>query len=244
MVMTTSQSRLLTLHSSFKEFQDFIAFRYDAQKQSVAVRVGRPILAYKIEQIPNQVLKDTKFNYEEAKWFKFKGINVDKRQILIQFRFRKKHWEDALLGRILIYDNAADVNTGLNLEVENRQIKGHPFIHKVNADWASGIGGWATNFCDLMYGTLNWLFTGKFTTITDTILNVGAGFINQLSAFDQINLKEELAELNYLNQNGFIYLDKTEYDNKGVWLVFKLDYSRLDAFIGRLEAWNRGLLNG
>ena len=180
--------------------------------------------------------------YEEAKWFKYAGINVGERTVSINFRYRKKHWENALLGQILIYDNAADVSAGINLEVENRVVKGHPFINSIDSNWASGLLGWVTNLYDLIAGSMFWLFTGNFITLTDILLDLGTVTFNILSALDKINLEKEMGKINEWNQSNLIFLDRTEYEPKGIWLFFKIDTARLDDLIDQLEEWARNLV--
>jgi len=67
-ILMNARQRFKALGNVFKELGDFVAFSYDAQTESVGVRIGNPILSYKIEQIPTNVLRDTDFNYEEQQF--------------------------------------------------------------------------------------------------------------------------------------------------------------------------------
>jgi hypothetical protein len=51
-----------------------------------------------------------------------------------------------------------------------------------------------------------------------------------------------MGKINEWNQSNLIFLDRTEYDPKGIWLFFKIDTARLDDLIDQLEEWARNLL--
>ena len=121
--------------------EDYVTFRYNPNSLEIGVRIGPAVLRNEIEKIPEQRLKYTDYNRHTVKWFKYKGIDVSRRQILIGFRYRYQKLEDRPLigGRFTVYDNAANVDVGVNLEVKNKQLDGNVNVRNVEADWARGV---------------------------------------------------------------------------------------------------------
>jgi hypothetical protein len=217
---------------------DYVTFRYDPSSLEIGVRLGSAVLRNEIEKIPEQRLKYTNYNRHVIKWFKYKGIDVSRRQILVGFRYRYEKLEDRpwpLKGRFTVYDNAANVDVGVNLEVKNKQLDGNVYVRHVESDWASGVLGLAQNTYEIMFGTLTFLADGKFIRPSDFAATVAPGVINA-STTDRRNLSRFFGELNDLNSKGVIYLKRIDYDSQGVWYQFSIDESILAQSASRLES--------
>lgn len=226
----------MAMNNYFKEFaDDFFAIEVNVDKSELGVRIGNPILRHAFDKQPEYTIKDTNFNRQKLKNFKYEGIDVQGREIKFYSRlriqkFEKKVWP--LSGTWCTYDNAWDVQSGLRLEVDNRQIKGNVTVRDTNSDWPSGIGGIFISVFDAAFGSLSWIFTGNFTTISDTIGAIGALIFN---ATDAGNITSFLAEVDNLNQRGLIYLSRTDYDPKGFWMWYAIDVGRIDEALQRIE---------
>jgi len=223
-----------------KEFaEDFLAFSVkkgsDISSYKIGVRIGNPVLRHAIDKLPEYSIKNTKYNRQTLKWFRFERIDVGRREIIFYSRLRIMKFTDKiwlLSGTWCTYDNAWDVFSGLNLEVSNRSISGDVRVHNTVSDWPSGLGGVFISLFDAFTGSMNWVFSGKFTTISDVIGSI-ATLVFNLS--DAGNITGYLATLDDLNQRGLIYLDKTDYDPKGFWQWYKVDPSRLDEAIQKIQ---------
>ncbi|BAG04668.1 DUF1036 domain-containing protein [Microcystis aeruginosa] len=217
--------------------EDYVTFRYNPNSLEIGVRIGPAVLRNEIEKIPEQRLKYTDYNRHTVKWFKYKGIDVSRRQILIGFRYRYQKLEDRPLigGRFTVYDNAANVDVGVNLEVKNKQLDGNVNVRNVEADWASGVLGLVQNTYEIMFGSLTFLVDGKFIRPSDFAAAVAPWVINA-STTDQRNLSRFFGDLNDLNSKGVIYLKRIDYDSQGVWYQFSIDESLLAQSASRLES--------
>jgi uncharacterized membrane protein len=218
--------------------EDYVTFRYNPNSLEIGVRIGSAVLRNEIEKIPEQRLKYTDYNRHTVKWFKYKGVDVSRRQILIGFRYRYHKLEDRPLigGRFTVYDNAANVDVGVNLEVKNKQLDGDVSVRNIEADWASGIYGYAQNlFLDIPVGLATFIAKGKFIRLSDFAAEVAPSVINA-STTDQRNLSRFFGDLNDLNSKGVIYLKRIDYDSQGVWYQFSIDESLLAQSVSRLES--------
>jgi uncharacterized membrane protein len=216
--------------------EDYVTFRYDPNSLEIGVRIGPAVLRNEIEKIPEQRLKYTDYNRHTVKWFKYKGIDVSKEQVLIGFRYRYQKLEDRPWGgRFTTYDDAANVDIGVNLKVENKQLNGNLIVRNIEADWASGILGLVQNTFDVMFGTVAFLNEGKFIRLSDFAAAVAPSVINE-STTDQRNLSRFFGELNDLNNKGVIYLKRIDYDSQGIWYQFSIDESLLAQSASRLES--------
>lgn len=217
--------------------EDYVTFRYNPNSLEIGLRLGSAVLRNEIEKTPEKRLKYTDYNRHTVKWFKYKGIDVSRRQILIEFRYRYVKLEDrpVLGGRFTVYDNAANVNVGVNLEVKNKQLYGNAIVRKVEADWASGVLGIVYNAYDIMFGSLSFLSNGNFIRLSNLAEAVAPWIINA-STKDQRNLNLFFNDLNDLNSKGVIYLKRIDYDSKGVWYQFSIDESLLAQSASQLES--------
>lgn len=216
--------------------EDYVTFRYNPNSLEIGVRIGSAILRNEIEKIPEQRLKYTDYNRHTVKWFKYQGIDVSQRQVLIGLRYRYEKLEDKPWGgRWTVYDNAADVQLGVNLEVNNKRLDGDVIVRRVQADWASGILGVVQNTIEIMFGTLTFLMDGKFIRPSDFASAVAPWVVNA-STVDQRNLGRFFGELNDLNNRGVIYLKRIDYDSQGIWYQFSIDESLLAQSSSKVES--------
>ena len=202
---------------------------------SIALFVGAPILRTEIEAQPEMRLKYTDYNRHTVKWFKYEGIDVGSRQVLVGFRYRYQKLEDKLWGgRFTVYDNAANVTAGIRFNVINRQVQGDVAVRHVEADWASGILGLAQDLIDVMAGSIGLLTKGQFLRFTD-VLAAAAPMLANHALADQLKIRAPFEQFNRWNEAGFIYLDRIDYQPDGIWLVAKLDLTRLIEFLPQLK---------
>jgi hypothetical protein len=128
------------------------------------------------------------------------------------------------------------VDVGVNLEVKNKQLDGDVSVRNIEADWASGIYGYAQNlFLDIPVGLATFIAKGKFIRLSDFAAEVAPSVINA-STTDQRNLSRFFGDLNDLNSKGVIYLKRIDYDSQGVWYQFSIDESLLAQSVSRLES--------
>lgn len=221
----------------FKEFaEDFVAIAVDASKGELGIRIGAPLLRYGFDKLPEYSIKNTKYNRQNLKWFRFEGIDVSRREIKFYSRLRIMKFTDKvwpLSGTWTVFDNAWDVHAGLNLEVQGREIKADVHIHEILSDWPDGLAGIFLTAFDAFVGSISWLLTGKFATISDAVMAIGASIFN---LNDAGNISSYLKEVDNLNQRGLIFLQKTDYDNKGFWTWYTIDPSKLGEVLPRIEA--------
>lgn len=219
--------------------QDYVTFSYDPTRLEIGIRIGSAVLRNEIEKIPEQRLKYTDYNRHTAKWFKYRGIDVPGKQVLVGFRYRYEKLENRpwpLSGRFTVYDNAADVEAGLNLFVRDKKIDGDVRVRNVVADWASGLYGYAQSlFLDIPVGLATFIAEGKFIRLSDFGAAIAPLVINS-STVDQRNLGRFFGELNELNSRGVIYLKQIDYDSQGVWYKFSVDESLLAQSASKLES--------
>lgn len=204
---------------------DYLAFKYDCNKNELALKIGEAFFRQEIEKLPEQKLRNTDFNRLSVKWFKYKGINVARKEVRIGFRgryihFEKKPWP--LNGYVTTYDNAADIEVGVNLAIANRQSKANVAVRDMRADWPSGPLGWVQDAFDGVVGFGNWLAHGKFVRLTDQLASITPALIN-LTAADKLTYTNLAGKYERLNRNNVIYLDHTEYEQNGVWFVTKVN---------------------
>ena len=220
----------------FKEFaDDFLAIDVNVDRKELGIRIGNPILRHAFDKLPEHTIRDTNYNRQKLKFFKYEGINVQAREIKFYSRLRIQKFTDKvwpLSGTWCTYDNAWDIQSGLRLEVEDRAIKGNVTIHDTNSDWPSGIGGIFFSVFDAAFGSLSWIFTGRFTTLSDIVGVLGALIFN---VTDSGNITSFLAEVDNLNQRGLIYLNRTDYDVKGFWMWYSIDLGRIDEALQRID---------
>lgn len=211
---------------------------FDQKTRGLGVFISDNILRPYIENLGEQRLYYTDYNRHIVKWFKFQKIDSDSRQIVISFRYRYEKLEDKPLigGRFTVYDNAANVIVGLNLEVNrDRTIVGKNTIISIELDWASGILGYIQGIQDILIGSVSWLTNGNFVRLTDAVVSLTTEIAN-FSFEDRLKITEPFSEINDLNQKGLIYLDKLDYDSEGLWLIFSIDLSRLPESIPIINA--------
>lgn len=214
---------------------DFIAIAVDPTKLELGVRVGNPIFKHLFEKIPEYKISDTKYNRQNLKWFKYEGIDVGRREIKFYSRlrimkFEKKPWP--FRGTYTTYDNAWDISSGLNLEVHNRSIKGNIKIRDTNSDWPSGLGGIIISVIDAFSGSANWILTGNFNTLSDIVSDI-IGVI--LNITDAGNISSFLKEVDGLNKRGLLYLKRTDYESKGLWMWYTIDPNRTVEALQKIE---------
>lgn len=193
---------------------------------AIGIRLESLFWSRLLEKIPDQKIKDTRYNRQTLKWFSYRGIDVKTRQILFQCRLRVMHFEDKPWsfikdsGTWTIYDNAWDVKAGLNLEVDNRRIRGNVIVCDVQSDWPSGLGGIFLSCFDAIIGVNSWLLSGSFSTLSDLIGQIGGDKFNRsgLGSIDKF-----LNQLNDLNNKHLIYLSHLDYQSEGVWLWLNVE---------------------
>jgi hypothetical protein len=209
----------------------YTGLRINRQEPSVGLLIGEAILRTEIEALPEQRLKYTDYNRHTVKWFKYGGIDVAARQVLLKFRYRYQKLEDKPIigGRMTVFDNAADVTAGLRMTVADRQVAGQLEVHRIDADWAGGLLGMLQSLLDGMVGGVSFITTGKFTRLIDYMTMVAPMLVN-LALSEQLKLRAPFENFNRWNQEGYVYLDRIEYANNGLWLIAKLDVAKLGAF--------------
>ena len=224
------------MNNFFKEFaDDFLAIEVNVDRSELGVRVGNPILRHAFDKQPEYIIKDTNYNRQKLKFFKYEGTDVQRREIKFYSRLRIQKYTDKvwpLSGTWCTYDNAWDIQSGLRLEVDNRKINGNVTIHDTNSDWPSGIGGIFISVFDAAFGSLSWIFTGKFATLSDMIGTIGALIFN---VTESGNITSFLAEVDNLTQRSLIYLNRTDYDPKGFWMWYAIDPGRTDEALQRIK---------
>ncbi|ERT08084.1 hypothetical protein M595_1864 [Lyngbya aestuarii BL J] len=157
-----------------KNIADFIDKVY-IHDWRLNIRLGNEGLKKLIESLPEEYIKDTEYNKHSLKWFKFRGIDTKRQEIKIEFRLRVKKYENVLVGRVKIYDNAWDVKAGLKLEVDaNRKLTGKITVRDHKSDIPSGILGiFDVALSSISTGSLtvlNSIFTGNLFTFSSAII--------------------------------------------------------------------------
>jgi hypothetical protein len=224
------------MNNFFKEFaDDLLAIDVNVDRKELGIRIGSPILRHAFDKLPTYKIRDTNYNRQKLKFFKYEGINVKGRELKFYSRLRIQNFTDKIwpgTGTWCTYDNSWDIQSGLSLEVVNRTIKGNVAIHDTNSDWPSGLGGIFFTAFDAAFGSLSWIFTGKFKTLSDIVGVVGGLIFN---VTDTGNITSFLGEIDNLNQRGLIYLNRTDYDPKGFWMWHAIDPGRIDEALQRID---------
>lgn len=225
-----------------KEFgEDFIAFSIKkgtgVQDYELGVRIGNPVLRHAIDKIPEQKIKDTNYNRQTLKWFRFNEIDVRQRQIVFYSRLRimkftNKPWP--LSGTWCVYDNAWDVVSGLNLEVKNKSISGNVHVRDAQSDWPGGLGGIFLSIFDAFTGSTSWILTGEFSTISDVVTQIGALALNISNVGD---ITKYLSIIDNFNHRSLIYLNRTDYDRRGFWQWYKVESAHLDEVLQKVKSY-------
>lgn len=214
----------------------YAGFSYDPNTREVGVLASKHILRPQIESVPEQKLHYTDYNRQTLKDFKLEGINVSARQIIVSGRYRyhkleKKPWG----GLYTVYDNAANVTVGLNLEVKkNREIVGRTFIREVDADWAGGIYGYVQSIFDALVGSVFKITSDRFIRLTDLVTAI-TPLVANLSLQDQLKITKPLTKVNEWNSKSLVYLNRVDYDSEGIWFKFKIEESKLRELLPELK---------
>jgi hypothetical protein len=224
------------MESFLKEFaDDFLAIQFKSDTNELGLRIGNPILRHAFDKLPTKVIRDTRYNRQKLKHFKFEGVDIGARELLFYARLRIQKFTDKtwpLSGTWEIYDNAWDLTCGLRLEVENKSIQGKVLVHDTNSDWPGGIGGIIFSVIDLHLGALSWIIGNDFTTLSDIIGDVAA-FV--FDATESGKITTYVQDLTNMNKSGLIYLRRTDYERKGFWMWFALEEGRLAEAMQRIE---------
>ncbi len=219
----------------FKRFGDSIGFAINPDTCEIALLIGTPILSHLIGSIPEQSIKNTAYNRQVVKWFKYEGIAPGTREINFSCRLRIMKFTDKIWpgrGTWCTYDNAWDVRAGLNLEVQDRKIRGNVRVKDTNSDWPSGLGGIFISAIDAISGLGSWMLGGDFYTLSDFIGRMAGAWFNS-SEYSSIN--GLLSELNELNNRHLIYLSRVEYESQWVGYWFQAEGRSIDEVLSRLK---------
>ncbi|MBD2078674.1 hypothetical protein [Leptolyngbya sp. FACHB-17] len=199
-------------------------FRYNPNTKEIGILLSgdhliKPIIEKQGEQRP----KNTDYNRVTIKGFRYVGIDVERREILVDARIRYQKLEKKPLGGLYTtFDQAADVTLGANFEVENRQLKTGTYIRRFKSDWASGPLGFIYSIFDAAFGVILWVAEGEFVKISDYGGTLASAYVN-LAQPQRLLVDSLFSEVNEWNSQGLVYLSQTDYDPDGIWLLFKAD---------------------
>jgi hypothetical protein len=210
-------------------------FRYNPNTKEVGIllsgdHVISPVLQRQEELRPRY----TNYNRITLKNFRYSGINVGKREVLIDSRLRYEKLEDRPWGgRYTTFDQAADIKLGANFEVKNRQLEAGTYIRRFKPDWASGPLGYVYSIFDAALGVVTWASKGEFIRISDMLGTVATSYVNLAQPQKQL-VNSMFQEVNDWNSKGLVSLNRTDYDSDGIWMLFRADQNKADLLRTRL----------
>jgi hypothetical protein len=240
---TSELSQLIALAKAGIKFnlpEPISGFKYDHDSKELGIFVNSE---YGIKPLipKEQKIKYTNYNRVTVKNISYRGIDLGRKEVQINGRIRYQKLENKpwpLSGRYTIFDDAADLKMGLNLYVENQQLKTRTNIREFKPGWASGPVGYIYSVFDAGMGTIAWFSTGgNFIRISDFLgslsqisVNIAQPFNRELnSKFKYVN--DKVAEF---SSQGLFNLDHLDYDSDGFWLVFKVDQNHPERVVGVL----------
>jgi hypothetical protein len=211
-------------------------FRYNPNTMEVGIllsgdHVIKPIIEKQEEQRP----KYTDYNRVTIKNFKYRGIDVGKREILVDARSRYQKLEDRPVvgGRYTTFDQAADITLGANFEVKDHQLDVGTYIRQFEPGWASGPLGFVYSAFDAAFGAVTWIAEREFITFSKTTGTLGSVYVNLAQPQKEL-VNSMFSEVNRWNSEGLVYLNRTDYDSDGIWLLFKADRNQVAKLWPRL----------
>jgi hypothetical protein len=216
-------------------------FRYDPNTKEIGVllsgdHVIKPIIEKQEEQRP----KYTDYNRVTIKDFRYRGVDVGRQEIRVDARVRYQKLENRPLGgRYTTFDQAADITLGANFEVKNRQLEAATYIRRFEPGWASGPLGFVYSAFDAAFGVIAWVAKGEFITISKVTGTLGSAYVNLAQPQKEL-VNSMFSEVNRWNAEGLVYLNRTDYDADGIWLLFKADQNQTTRLQSRLS----NLVNG
>jgi hypothetical protein len=226
--------------------EELAKFNHFPTEREFHLRVGNILIREAIERQQPIKLKDTKFNKEEVKNFKFVGLDVGANRLLFEFDFQKTSYTETLVDKLInpilgwipgniikvpeltkTFDKTWTIKAGMRYWVENREIKSELQVISVESDWPSGILGVLVGVIDEQFRILGFLAEGKdLGRLSDFVVLLG-GFVGSALAKNQINATFD--GLNRLNQSDVLYLKEIRFDSRGIWHIFKYDLSDVNA---------------
>jgi hypothetical protein len=218
-------------------------FRYNPSDKEIGILLSndyfiKPIIDKQGEVRP----RNTDYNRVTIKNFKFNKVEVGRRELLVDARIRYEKLEDKpwpFKGRYTTFDDAADITLGANFEVENRQLKSGTYVRRFEPGWASGPLGFIFNIFDAAVGVIGWVADDDFVRISDGAGNLTSTYVNLAQPQKEL-VNSLFTEVNDWNSKGLVYLNRTDYDPDGIWLLFKADLNQAQ------QLWKKlgNLVNG
>ncbi len=230
----------INLKLTYAEFdaERYIKFAIDDANLELGVRIGEYVWEDIVEKQDKEIAKETKWEKSEIDAFQFDGIDVANQNIKFSCDLRHRQYEDINPLRcceffVKVLDITCGVSGTLNPVVANDNFT--VSTQDLNTDDCDPSGLGLYNFLSYLglHPVLG-MFGPEGILTTNLILNeVAETFVNDGLA-SQGETAEAIGKYNEIMQTvreydalGIIGEDRSEFDEKGMWIWYSFDYSNL-----------------